>query len=273
MLSQPAWHGHWQGVEHLIVDEVHALVPTKRGADLAVSLERLAAQCRARPGPRRPLGDLPAGRRRSPGSSSARRGPAGSSRPRRPTATPPPELDVEIAPRARRGPAPRALTYRRLLRRLCAGRSTRTGRRSSSPTPGPSPRRSPTTSARTLDVRPRGRRRAPLGARRRPPARGRGRAEGGRAAGGRHEHEPGAGRRHRHGRPDGHGRPAGQRLAVPPAGRPVGAPGRGRDARADPGRDARRAGRRGRHGRGRARRAGRAAPRRSRRRSTSSASS
>jgi ATP-dependent helicase Lhr and Lhr-like helicase len=43
LLSQPRWQGHWCGVEHLIVDEVHALVPTKRGADLAVSLERLAA--------------------------------------------------------------------------------------------------------------------------------------------------------------------------------------------------------------------------------------
>ena len=50
LLSQDGWHGHWQTVEHLIVDEVHALVPTKRGADLAVSLERLAAQARRDPG-------------------------------------------------------------------------------------------------------------------------------------------------------------------------------------------------------------------------------
>src|SRR5947199_138841 len=48
-LSQPAWHEHWRGVRHLIVDEVHALVPTKRGADLAVSLERLAARAAADP--------------------------------------------------------------------------------------------------------------------------------------------------------------------------------------------------------------------------------
>src|SRR5262245_28951964 len=44
LLSQPAWHEHWRGVRHVIVDEVHALVPTKRGADLAVTLERLAAK-------------------------------------------------------------------------------------------------------------------------------------------------------------------------------------------------------------------------------------
>ena len=44
LLSQDGWAEHWQGVEHMIVDEVHALVPTKRGADLAISLERLAAR-------------------------------------------------------------------------------------------------------------------------------------------------------------------------------------------------------------------------------------
>ena len=42
LLSQESWRPHWRGVEHVVVDEVHALAPTKRGADLAVSLERLA---------------------------------------------------------------------------------------------------------------------------------------------------------------------------------------------------------------------------------------
>ena len=77
-----------EGVGHLIVDEVHALVPTKRGADLAVSLERLAGRAAARPGPRRPLGDLPARRagRAVPGRADPRL--AGSSRPRCPRARP-----------------------------------------------------------------------------------------------------------------------------------------------------------------------------------------
>jgi ATP-dependent Lhr-like helicase len=42
LLSHQAWRAHWQSVEHLIVDEVHDLAPTKRGADLAVSLERVS---------------------------------------------------------------------------------------------------------------------------------------------------------------------------------------------------------------------------------------
>ena len=49
LLSQEAWHDHWRGIRHLIVDEVHALAPTKRGADLAVSLERVAAKAGADP--------------------------------------------------------------------------------------------------------------------------------------------------------------------------------------------------------------------------------
>ena len=49
LLSQSAWHASWSAVKHVVVDEVHALVATKRGADLAVSLERLATKCGSDP--------------------------------------------------------------------------------------------------------------------------------------------------------------------------------------------------------------------------------
>lgn len=116
LLSQPAWHPLFAGVEHLIWDEVHALVPTKRGADLAVSAERLAALCAGDPcrvglsatcrpaeavarflvGPTRPCRVIeapdPAGHRR-------------------------PAIEVESLLRPDEAPH-RGLTYRRLVRRL-----------------------------------------------------------------------------------------------------------------------------------------------------------
>ena len=116
LLSQPAWRGHWRGVEYLIVDEIHALVPTKRGTDLAVSLERcsaladrdpcrlgLSATCR----PSAPVARFLVGP-----SRDCRVVEAPS-----PHGTPPPILHVESLLKA--GEAPhRGLTYRRLLRRL-----------------------------------------------------------------------------------------------------------------------------------------------------------
>ncbi len=36
-------------VDTIIIDEIHALVPTKRGAHLSLSLERLAARCEQPP--------------------------------------------------------------------------------------------------------------------------------------------------------------------------------------------------------------------------------
>ena len=71
-----------RGVETVIVDEVHAVAGTKRGAHLAVSLERLDVA--ARDGPRSGSGSAPrCGRsRRWPGSWAAP--PRSRSSPRRP---------------------------------------------------------------------------------------------------------------------------------------------------------------------------------------------
>jgi ATP-dependent Lhr-like helicase len=116
LLSQEGWHGHWRSVEHVIVDEVHALAPTKRGADLAVSLERVAAQagrdpCRV---------GLSATCRADESIARFLVGTARSCRVLEaplPRGTPPPEFAVESL--IRPGEAPhRGLSYRRLLRRL-----------------------------------------------------------------------------------------------------------------------------------------------------------
>ncbi|MGC8643213.1 MAG: DEAD/DEAH box helicase, partial [Isosphaeraceae bacterium] len=116
MLGQASWAESWQLVDHVIVDEIHSLVPTKRGADLAVSLERLAEGARRDPcrvglsatcRPAEPVARFLVGPTRSCRVMEA---PA-------PHGTPPMEIDVEslIAP----GEAPRRrLSYRRLIRRL-----------------------------------------------------------------------------------------------------------------------------------------------------------
>ncbi len=49
LLAQAAWDENWKTVEHIIVDEIHALVSSKRGADLTVSLERLAYKSKRDP--------------------------------------------------------------------------------------------------------------------------------------------------------------------------------------------------------------------------------
>src|SRR5262249_38996128 len=48
LLTQPAWIDHLAAVRWVVVDEVHALAASKRGADLSLSLERLQA-CAADP--------------------------------------------------------------------------------------------------------------------------------------------------------------------------------------------------------------------------------
>ena len=116
LLSQSSWQAHWRGVEHIVVDELHALAPNKRGADLAVSLERLAAHAE-----REPI--------RVGLSATCRDGDAavrflvGPSRTCRvvhappPLGTPPTEIKVQGLIRHDESPH-RGLSYRRLLRRL-----------------------------------------------------------------------------------------------------------------------------------------------------------
>ncbi|WP_406697146.1 DEAD/DEAH box helicase [Singulisphaera sp. Ch08] len=116
LLSQEAWHDHWRGVRHLIVDEVHALVPTKRGVDLAVSLERVAAKAAADPCR---IGLSATCRPAEPVARFL----VGPSRPCRiieaplPEDAPPMILEVESLLKPDEAPH-RGLTYRRLLRRL-----------------------------------------------------------------------------------------------------------------------------------------------------------
>ena len=115
MLSQPSWSGHWRGVGLVIVDEIHALVPTKRGADLAVSLERLSVKAETDPArlglsatcrPAEPVARFLVGPDRACRVIDAPP----------PDGSPPVEITVESLIKADEG-AHRGLTYRRLLRR------------------------------------------------------------------------------------------------------------------------------------------------------------
>ncbi|WP_165074299.1 DEAD/DEAH box helicase [Paludisphaera rhizosphaerae] len=116
LLSQPGWGDHWRGVSHVLVDEVHALAATKRGADLAISLERLA--------------DAADGDPSRVGLSATCRPPdpvarflVGPSRPCSIVEAPRPEgsqsLAIKVESLIRPGEAShRSLTYSRLLRRV-----------------------------------------------------------------------------------------------------------------------------------------------------------
>ena len=116
MLSQSSWHDLWRGVRHLVVDEVHALVPSKRGADLAVSLERLASRASTDPSrvglsatcrPAEPVARFLVGPSRTCRVVEAPR----------PEGTPELSIEVESLLKPDEGPH-RGLTYRRLLKRL-----------------------------------------------------------------------------------------------------------------------------------------------------------
>jgi ATP-dependent Lhr-like helicase len=116
LLSQQNWCSHWRAVEYIIVDEVHALVPTKRGADLTLSLERLASQCERDPvriglsATCRP-GEIAA--RFLVGSTRTCHVVVAAS----PPGTPPASIEVESLIQPDEEPH-RGLSYRRLLKRL-----------------------------------------------------------------------------------------------------------------------------------------------------------
>ena len=116
LLSQSTWDEHWKTVDHIIIDEIHALVPSKRGADLAASIERLSAKAARDPSriglsatcrPSEPVARFLVGPTRSCRVVEAE-APAG-----RESAT----IEVESLIKGDESPH-RGLTYRRLLKRL-----------------------------------------------------------------------------------------------------------------------------------------------------------
>lgn len=118
LLSQPAWDAAWRTVESLIVDEVHALVPNKRGADLMASLERVSAR-----GARDPARvGLSATCHPSEAAARFLVGPGRACRvveAPRPEGDRPPEIEIQSLIRHDERPH-RALSYRRLTKKLRA---------------------------------------------------------------------------------------------------------------------------------------------------------
>ena len=126
LLSQETWRPMWRGLEHVIIDEIHALAPTKRGADLAVSLERLASYCATDP--------IRIGLSATCGEGeNVARFLAGQSRSCRvitappPPGTPPLQIDVESLISAGEEPH-RGLDLSAVCSSVCGGRSWTTAR-------------------------------------------------------------------------------------------------------------------------------------------------
>ena len=255
-------------VETVIVDEIHALAATKRGAHLAVSLERLEEITAQAAPAHRPVGDPASARRGRPlprrlvgaGHASRRRHrrrrdlQAAGDRRRHPR-----RGHVRSRRSGRRRRTPASTAARRSSRR-CRGarasgrRSTRasssrsspTARRSCSATPGARPSASPPSSTSCTDeqndrrstpddwrVARRPGQGAPRVARPRAADHRRGRAQARRPPGHRRHEQPRAGHRHGRRRPRRAGRVAGRRVPRPAAHRPGRPPGR----RAEPGDD------------------------------------
>ncbi len=116
LLSQEKWQPLWTGVKHVVIDELHAIAPTKRGADLAVSLERLAESSQTDP----VRIALSATCRADKQTISFV---AGKARTCRVIHAPPPpgtpRAEIKVESLIKPGEAPhRGLSYRRLVRRL-----------------------------------------------------------------------------------------------------------------------------------------------------------
>ena len=220
-------------VDTVIIDEIHTMAATKRGAHLALSLERLERLHGPRFPAHRALGDPAAARR---GRQLPRRRPP---RPHRRRGHPARARPEDRRPGAGHDPPRRVRGGRPGIRTRPRSSGTPSGPRSipsSSPWSGPTVRRSSSSTtagsaerlaARVNETRRRGTApRAPRLGLARAAHRGRGTAQG------RPDTRPGLhqldGARHRHGRrrPGHPGRVAEVRRARPPARRPRGPPGR-----------------------------------------------